>query len=185
MSGRAKKDDGILHVPVMMDIQALTRQDFSGLTKEQKKKAIKQLKLVMQMVDPKGKVPLGSDITYIPEKKIACIDMTSFYEYDEHPEGEADICYFVDMFTDGYTTDKHGSIETSEEEEILATGDYEGDDECRRRFDIDRCLECARRNVKKLQDMIETVECAKAQGATRFAAIDFNDYDGDRDEDDD
>lgn len=41
MSGRAKTTGGILHVPVMMDIQALTRQDFSGLTKEQKKKAIK------------------------------------------------------------------------------------------------------------------------------------------------
>lgn len=59
MSGRAKKDDGILHVPVMMDIQALTRQDFSGLTKEQKKKAIKQLKLVMQMVDPQGQGSAG------------------------------------------------------------------------------------------------------------------------------
>lgn len=28
MSGRAKTADGILHVPVMMYIQALTRQDF-------------------------------------------------------------------------------------------------------------------------------------------------------------
>ena len=185
MSGRAKTAGGILRVPVMMDIQALTRQDFSGLTKEQKKKAIKQLKLVMQMVDPKGKVPLGSDITYIPEKKIACIDLTSCYETDEHPEGEADLVDFVDMFTDGYTTYEHGNLETTSEEEVLATGDYEGDDECLRRFDIDRCLECARRNAKKLQDMIEAVERAKAQGATRFAAIDFNDYDGDRDEDDD
>lgn len=185
MSGRVKKDDGILRVPVMMDIQALTRQDFSGLTKEQKKEAIEQLKLVMQMVDPKGKVPMGSDIVYIPEKKIACIDMTSFYEYDEHPEGEADICYFVDMFTDGYTTDKHGSIETSEEDEILATDCYEDDDDMQRKYDIDRCLECARWNAKKLQDMIEAVEHAKAQGATRFAAIDFNDYDGDVTEDDD
>ncbi len=185
MSGRAKKDDGILHVPVMMDIQALTRQDFSGLTKEQKKKAIKQLKLVMQMVDPKGKVPLGSDITYIPEKKIVCIDLTSCYETDEYPEGEADLVDFVDMFTDGYTTHEYNYLVTSSEEEILATGDYEGDDECLRRFDIDRCLECARRNVKKLQDMIETVERAKAQGATRFAAIDFNHYDDACDEDDD
>ena len=33
--------------------------------------------------------------------------------------------------------------------------------------------------------MIEAVERAKAQGATRFAAIDFNDYDGEDDEDDD
>lgn len=187
MSGRAKKDDGILRVPVMMDIQALTRQDFSGLTKEQKKKAIKQLKLVMQMVDSKGKVPLGSDITYIPEKKIACIDLTSYYETDEHPEGEADLVDFVDMFTDGYTTHEHGYgyLETTSEEEVLVTGDCEGDDVCRRRFDIDRCLECAKRNAKKLQDMIETVERAKAQGATRFAAIDFNDYDGDIDEYDD
>ena len=185
MSGRAKKDGGILHVPVMMDIQALTRQDFSGLTKEQKKKAIKQLKLVMQMVDPKGKVPLGSDITYIPEKKIACIDLTASYETDEHPEGEADLVDFVDMFTDGYTTHEHGYLETTSEEDILVAGDCEGDDECLRRFDIDRCLECAKRNAKKLQDMIETVELAKAQGATRFAAIDFNDYDGDCDEDDD
>lgn len=88
------------------------------------------------------------------------------------------------MFTDGYTTHEYYYLVTSSEEEILATGDYEGDDECLRRFDIDSCLECARRNVKKLQDMIETVERAKAQGATRFAAIDFNDYDGDRDEDD-
>lgn len=184
MSGRAKKDDGILHVPVMMDIQALTRQDFSGLTKEQKKKAIKQLKLVMQMVDPKGKVPLGSDITYIPEKKIVCIDLTSCYETDEHSEGEADLVDFVDMFTDGYTTHEHGYLEATSEEEVLVTGDCEGDDGCRRRFDIDRCLECARQNAKKLQDMIEAVERAKAQGATRFAAIDFNDYDGDCDEDD-
>ena len=185
MSGRAKKDDGILRVPVMMDIQALTRQDFSGLTKEQKKMAIKQLKLVMQMVDPKGKVHLGSDITYIPEKKIACIDLTSCYETDEHPEGEADLVDFVDMFTDGYTTHEHGYLETASEEEVLVTGDCEGDGVCRRRFDIDRCLECARRNVKKLQDMIETAERAKAQGATRFAAIDFNDYGGNCDEDDD
>lgn len=185
MSGRAKKDDGILRVPVMMDIQALTRQDFSGLTKEQKKKAIKQLKLVMQMVDPKGKVPLGSDITYIPEKKIACIDLTSYYETDEHPEGEADLVDFVDMFTGGYTKHKYYYLETTSEEEVLVTGDCEGDDVCRRRFDIDRCLECAKRNAKKLQDMIETVERAKAQGATRFAAIDFNDYDGACDEDDD
>ena len=176
MSGRAKTTGGILHVPVMMYIQALTHQDFSGLTKEQKKMAIKQLKLAMQMVDPKGKVPLGSDITYIPEKKIVCIDLTSCYETDEHPEGEADLVDFVDMFTDGYTT---------HEEEVLVTGDCEGDDGCRRRFDIDRCLECARRNAKKLQDMIEAVERAKAQGATRFAAIDFNDYDGACDEDDD
>lgn len=183
MSGRAKTAGGILRVPVMMDIQALTRQDFTGLTKEQKKKAIEQLKLVMKMVDSKGKVPMSSDITYIPKKKIACIDLTASYETQEHPEGEADLLDFVDMFTDGYTTHEHGYLETSSEEEILATGDYE-DDECRRRFDIDRCLECARRNVKKLQDMIETVERAKAQGATRFAAIDFNDYDGDRDEDD-
>lgn len=185
MSGRAKKDDGILRVPVMMDIQALTRQDFSGLTKEQKKKAIKQLKLVMQMVDPKGKVPLGSDITYIPEKKIACIDLTSYYETDEHPEGEADLVDFVYMFTDGYMTHEHGYLKATSEEEVLVTGDCEGDDVCRRRFDIDRCLECAKRNAKKLQDMIETVEHAKAQGATRFVAIDFNDYDGACDEDDD
>lgn len=184
MSDRAKTAGGILRVPVMMDIQALTRQDFSGLTKEQKKKAIKQLKLVMQMVDSKGKVPLGSDIMYIPEKKIACIDVTSSYEDDEHPKGEADICNFEFMFTDGYTTDNHGCIETSIEEEILATGDYEDDDNSSR-FDIDRCLECAKRNAKKLQDMIEAVERAKAQGATRFAAIDFNDYDGEDDEDDD
>ena len=185
MSGRARTTGGILQVPVMMDIQALTRQDFSGLTKEEKKKAIKQLKLVMQMVDPKGRVPLGSDITYIPEKKIACIDLTVSYETNEHPEGEADLVDFVDMFTDGYTTHEYDDLVTSSEEEILATGDYEGDDECLRRFDIDRCLECARRNVKKLQDMIETVERAKAQGATRFAAIDFNGYNGDSDEDDD
>lgn len=185
MSGRARTTGGILQVPVMMDIQALTRQDFSGLTKEEKKKAIKQLKLVMQMVDPKGRVPLGSDITYIPEKKIACIDLTASYETNEHPEGEADLVDFVDMFTDGYTTHEYDDLVTSSEEEILATGDYEGDDECLRRFDIDRCLECARRNVKKLQDMIETVERAKAQGATRFAAIDFNGYNGDSDEDDD
>ena len=184
MSDRARTTGGILQVPVMMDIQALTRQDFSGLTKEQKKKAIKQLKLVMQMVDPKGRVPLGSDIMYIPGKKIACIDLTASYETDEHPEGEADLVDFVDMFTDGYTTHEYDYLVASSEEEILATGDYE-DDECLRRFDIDRCLECARRNVKKLQDMIETVERAKAQGATRFAAIDFNDYDGDSDEDDD
>jgi hypothetical protein len=32
--------------------------------------------------------------------------------------------------------------------------------------------------------MIEAVERAKAQGATKFAAIDFNDYDGDCDDDD-
>lgn len=89
------------------------------------------------------------------------------------------------MFTDGYTTHEHGYLETTSEEDVLVTGDCEGDDECLRRFDIDRCLECAKRNAKKLQDMIETVERAKAQGATRFAAIDFNDYDGDRDEDDD
>ena len=184
MSGRAKTAGGILQVPVMMDIQALTHQDFSGLTKEQKKKAIKQLKLVMQMVDSKGKVPMGSDITYIPEKKIACIDLTSCYETDEHPEGEADLVDFVDMFTDGYTTHEHYYLVTSSEEEILATGDYEDDDNSSR-FDIDRCLECARRNVKKLQDMIEAVERAKAQGATRFAAIDFNDYDGEDGEDDD
>ena len=87
------------------------------------------------------------------------------------------------MFTDGYTTDEHGSIETSEEEAILATGDYEDDDDMQRKYDIDRCLECARHNVQKLQDMIEAVERAKAQGATKFAAIDFNDYDGDCDDD--
>lgn len=184
MSGRTRTAGGILQVPVMMDIQSLTHQDFTGLTKEQKKKAIEQLKLVMKMVDPKGKVPMGSDIAYIPEKKIACIDLTSFYEDDEHPETEADLCDFVDMFTDGYTSDEHGGIETSEEDEILATGDYEDDDDVQRKYDIDRCLECARQNVRKLQDMIEAVERAKAQGATKFAAIDFNDYDGDCDDDD-
>ena len=184
MSGRTRTAGGILQVPVMMDIQSLTHQDFTGLTKEQKKKAIEQLKLVMKMVDPKGKVPMGSDIAYIPEKKIACIDVTSFYEDDEHPETEADLCDFVDMFTDGYTSDQHGGIETSEEDEILATGDYEDDDDVQRKYDIDRCLECARQNVKKMQDMIEAVERAKAQGATKFAAIDFNDYDGDCDDDD-
>lgn len=184
MSGRTRPTGGILQVPVMMDIQSLTHQDFTGLTKEQKKKAIEQLKLVMKMVGPKGKVPMSSDIAYIPEKKIACIDLTSFYEDDEHPEGEADLCDFVDMFTDGYTIDEHGSIETSEEEAILATGDYEDDDDMQRKFDIDRCLECTRQNVQKLQNMIEAVERAKAQGATKFAAIDFNDYDGDCDDDD-
>ena len=184
MSGRTRTTGGILQVPVMMDIQSLTHQDFSGLTKEQKKHAIEQLKLVMKMVDPKGKVPMGSDIAYIPEKKIACIDLTSFYEDDEHPETEADLCDFIDMFTDGYTSDQHGGIETSEEDEILATGDYEDDDDVQRKYDIDRCLECARQNVRKLQDMIEAVERAKAQGATKFAAIDFNDYDGDCDDDD-
>lgn len=184
MSGKTRTAGGILQVPVMMDIQSLTHQDFTGLTKEQKRKAIEQLKLVMKMVDPKGKVPMGSDIAYIPEKKIACIDLTSFYENDEHPEGEADLCDFVEMFTDGYTTDEHCNIETSEEEAILATGDYEDDDDMQRKYDIDRCLECAKQNVRKLQEMIEVVERAKAQGATRFAAIDFNDYDGDCDDDD-
>ena len=183
MSGRTRTAPGILQVPVMMDIQSLTHQDFTGLTKEQKKKAIEQLKLVMRLVDSKGKVPMSSDITYIPEKKIACIDLTSFYEDDEHPRNEADLCDFVNMFTDGYTTDDLGNIETSEEEEILATGDYEDDDDRRRKFDIDRCLECAKQNVQKLQNMIEAVERAKAQGATKFAAIDFNDYDGDYDDD--
>lgn len=185
MSGKTRSAAGILQVPVMMDIQSLTHQDFTGLTKEQKKKAIEQLKMVMKLVDPKGKVPMGSDIAYIPEKKIACIDLTSYYEDDEHPETEADICDFVDMFTDGYTTDENGSIETSEEDAILAKGDYEDDDDIQRKFDIDRCLECAKQNVRKLQEMIEAVERAKAQGATKFAAIDFNDYDGDCDDDDD
>ncbi len=184
MSGKTRTAGGILQVPVMMDIQSLTHQDFTGLTKEQKKKAIEQLKMVMKLVDPKGKVPMGSDIAYIPEKKIACIDLTSYYEDDEHPEGEADLCDFVEMFTDGYTTDDNGNIETSEEEAILATGDYEDDDDMQRKYDIDRCLECARQNVQKLQNMIEAVERAKAQGATKFAAIDFNDYDGDCDDDD-
>lgn len=185
MSGKTRTAGGILQVPVMMDIQSLTHQDFTGLTKEQKRKAIEQLKLVMKLVDPKGRVPMGSDIVYIPEKKIACIDLTSYYENDEHPETEADLCDFVEMFTDGYTTDEHGNIETSEEEAILATGDYEDDDDMQRKYDIDRCLECAKQNVRKLQEMIEVVERAKAQGATRFAAIDFNDYDGDCDDDDD
>jgi len=185
MSGRTRTTGGILQVPVMMDIQALTHQDFTGLTKEQKKKAIEQLKQVIKMVDSKGRVQLGSDIVYIPEKKIACIDLTSCYEYDEHPEGEADLSDFENMFTDSYTTDEHGGIETSEEDEILATGDYEDDSDIQRKFDIDRCLTCAKQNVKKLQDMIEAVERAKAQGATKFAAINFNDYDGDFDEDDD
>lgn len=183
MSGR-RTTGGILQVPVMMDIQSLTHQDFTGLTKEQKKKAIEQLKLVIKMVDSKGRTPMGSDIVYIPEKKIACIDLTSYYESDEHPEGEADICDFVDMFTDGYTTEDSGSIESCEEDAILAKGDYEDDDDAQRKFDIDRCLECAKQNVQKLQNMIEVVERAKTQGATRFAAIDFNDYDGDCDDDD-
>ena len=185
MSGRTRTAGGILQVPVMMDIQSLTHQDFTGLTKEQKKKAIEQLKMIMKLVDSKGKVPIGSDIIYIPKKKIACIDLTSSYEDSEHPQGEADLCDFVDMFTDGYTSDEHGSIETSEEDEILATGDYEDDTDIQRKFDIDRCLACAKQNVKKLQDMIEAVERAKAQGATKFAAIDFNDFDGDFDDDDD
>lgn len=185
MSGRTRTTGGILQVPVMMDIQALTHQDFTSLTKAQKKKAIEQLKLVMKMVDSKGKVPMGSDIIYIPKKKIACIDLTSSYEYDEHPKGEADLFDFVNMFTDGYTTDSYSNIETSEEDAILATGDYEDDSDIQRKFDIDRCLTCAKQNVKKLQDMIEAVERAKAQGATKFAAIDFNDYDGDFDKDDD
>ena len=185
MSGRTRTTGGILQVPVMMDIQSLTHQDFTGLTKEQKKKAIEQLKMVMKMVDPKGRVPMGSDIVYIPEKKIACIDLTSFYEDDEHPEGEADLCDFVDMFTDGYTTDDRGTIETSEESAILVTDDYEDDDDMQQKYDINRCLDCAKQNVKKLQDMIEAIERAKAQGATRFAAIDFNDYDGDDEDYDD
>lgn len=183
MSGR-RAAGGILQVPVMMDIQSLTHQDFTGLTKEQKKKAIEQLKLVIKMVDSKGRTPMGSDIVYIPEKKIACIDLTSFYENDEHPEGEADINDFVEMFSDGYTQNEHGDLASSEENEILATGDYEDDEDMQAKFDIDRCLECAKNNLKKLQDMIEAVERAKAQGATKFAAIDFNDYDGDCGDDD-
>lgn len=182
MSGR-RTAGGILQVPVMMDIQSLTHQDFTGLTKEQKKKAIEQLKMIMKMVDSKGKVPMGSDIIYIPKKKLAYIDLTSSYEFSEHPEGEADLCDFVEMFTDGHTTDDCGTLETSEEEAILVTGDYEDDDDMQRKYDIDRCLECARQNVQKMQNMIEAVERAKAQGATRFAAIDFNDYDGDSEDD--
>lgn len=178
MSGRTRAG-GVLQVPVMMDIQALTHQDFSGLTKEQKKKAIEQLKMVMQLVDPNGKVPMGSDIVYLPEKKIACIDLTAYYENDEHAEKEADISDFVEMFSDGYTDNEHGGIGTSDQDEVLATGCYEDDEDMQAKFDIDRCLECAKNNLKKLQDMIEAVERAKAQGATKFAAIDFNDYDGD------
>lgn len=183
MSGR-RTTGGILQVPVMMDIQSLTHQDFTGLTKEQKKTAIEQLKMIMKMVDPKGRVPMGSDIVYIPEKKIACIDLTAFYENDEHPEGEADLCDFVEMFTDGHTTDDNGNIETCEEDAILAKGDYEDDEDSERKYNIDRCLECAKQNVQKMQAMIEAVERAKAQGATRFAAIDFNDFDGDCEDDD-
>lgn len=179
MSGRSRTAGGILQVPVMMDIQSLTHQDFTGLTKEQKKKAIEQLKMVIQMVDPNGRIPVGSDIVYIPEKKIACIDLTAYYENDEHAEGEADVRDFVEMFSDGYTENEHGDLATSEENEILATGDYEDDEDMQSKYDIDRCLECAKQNVKKLQDMIEAVERAKAQGATKLAAIDFNDYDGD------
>ena len=180
MSGKARTQaGGILQVPVMMDIQSLTHQDFSGLTKEQKKKAIEQLKMVIKLVDAKGRVPMGSDIVYIPEKKIACIDLTGYYEDDEHAEKEADICDFVEMFSDGYTDNEHGGIGTSEENEILATGDYEDDEDIQTKYDINRCLECAKNNLKKLQDIIEAVERAKAQGATKFAAIDFNDYDGD------
>lgn len=180
MSGRTRTQaGGILQVPVMMDIQALTHQDFSGLTKEQKKQAIEQLKMVMRLVNAKGRVPMGSDIVYIPEKKIACIDLTAYYADDEHPETEADIRDFVEMFSDGYTDDEHSDLVASEENEILATGNYEDDDDMQRKYDIDRCLECAKNNLKKLQDMIEAVERAKAQGATKFAAIDFNDYDGD------
>lgn len=179
MSGRSRTTGGILQVPVMMDIQSLTHQDFTGLTKEQRKTALDQLKMIMRMVDSKGKVPVGSDIVYIPEKKIACIDLTAFYEMDEHPKGEADLDDFVNMFTDGYTASEYGSNESSQEDEILATGDYEDDEDKQAQYDINRCLECAKQNVKKLQDMIEAVERAKAQGATKFAAIDFNDYDGD------
>lgn len=178
MSGRSRTAGGILQVPVMMDIQSLTHQDFTGLTKEQKKKAIEQLKMVIQMVDPNGRIPVGSDIVYIPEKKIACIDLTAYYENDEHAEGEADVNDFVEMFSDGYTDNEDGGIGSSEENEILAAGEYEDDDDIQKRFDIDRCLECAKNNLKKLQDMIEAVERAKAQGATKLAAIDFNDYDG-------
>jgi hypothetical protein len=184
MSGRSRTTGGILQVPVMMDIQSLTHQDFTGLTKEQRKTALEQLKIIMRMVNSKGKIPTGSDIVYIQEKKIACIDLTSFYEMDEHPEGEADLDDFVAMFSDGYTTHEWGNIETCEENAILAQGDYEDDTDIQRKFDIDRCLECAKQNVKKLQDMIEAVERAKAQGATKFAAIDFNDYAGDSGDDD-
>lgn len=184
MSGRSRTTGGILQVPIMMDIQSLTHQDFTGLTKEQRKIALDQLKMIMRMVDSKGKIPMGSDIAYMPEKKIAYIDLTSFYEMDEHPEGEADLDDFVAMFSDGNTQCEYGRLETSEEDEILAIGCYEDNEDKERQFDIDRCLECAKHNVKKLQDMIEAVERAKAQGATKLAAIDFNDYDGTCDEDD-
>jgi len=184
MSGRSRTAGGILQVPVMMDIQSLTHQDFTGLTKEQRKTAKDQLKIIMRMVDSKGRIPMGSDIGYMQEKKIAYIDLTSFYEMEEHPEGVADLDDFVAMFSDGNTSYEHCGLETSTEDEILATGDYEDDEDMQSKYDINRCLECAKQNVKKLQDMIEAVERAKAQGATKLAAIDFNDYDGDCDDDD-
>lgn len=180
MSGRTRAQaGGILQVPVMMDIQALTHQDFSGLTKDQRKKAVEQLKMVMQLVDPNGRVTVGSDIVYLPDKKVACIDLTAYYQDDEHAEKEADIRDFVEMFSDGYTENEHGDLVTGDQDEVLATGCYEDDEDMQAKFDINRCLECAKNNLKKLQDMIEAVERAKAQGATKLAAIDFNDYDGD------
>lgn len=168
MSGRTRTTGGILQVPVMMDIQSLMHQDFTGLTKEQAEKAIEQLKTIMKKVKSRNKISMGSDIAYIPEKKIACIDLTSFYETGERSRTEASINDFVSMFTDAYTADNYGSLEASEESDILERDEYE----------INHCLDCAKRNAKKLEDMIEAVERAKAQGATKFAGIDFNDYDG-------
>ena len=55
MSGRAKTAGGILRVPVMMDIQALTRQDFSGLTKEQKKMRLNSSSWLCKWSTPKAR----------------------------------------------------------------------------------------------------------------------------------
>lgn len=183
MSARTARG-GLLQVPVMMDIQALARQDFSGLTKDQKKKAITQLKQIMAMVDPKGKIPMGSDISYFPKKQIAAIDLTDYYaaDGDEHTTSLADLDDFVPMFSDGKNSSCYGNLETSCISEITEI-EYDDDDHevmaYDKKFDIDRCLECAESNLAKLQELIEAVKTAKAQGAKYFAAVDTNDCDWD------
>lgn len=164
MAARKKTE---LH-PIADRIKQMLQVDYSTMPQEQKDEMLAQISTIMDSIDGKNLVTKPHNIKIDSSNGIAIIDVTEEYDDSDMTSLRTSMNTFAKMFE---VASDRGDMETDNLKEILNTN--------KNVFDIQGAIKKAEANLEVFKNMIAIVKQAAADGCTRIAAVDFNDYDTD------
>ena len=168
----------IMNQRIIDEVKGLEEFDFSILTKSQKEQVKRMLQNAIAMTDGKSFRRLGDHVK--TDGQIVYLDTTDdCADEDSLPTDRAKICKIAKMFMnarveDGYDIDCFGSRTAIKNET---------DDDGNKICDIDARIRDAENNLAFLREMLNQVKAARDRGAKYIAAVDFDDWVDDEDED--